>query len=105
MTFRLHTDPYEQSDLEPGPMGLMQPSSGAKEIEPQVLFMPLVGFTERGERIGQGGGFYDRWLAAHPDTLAFGLAWDVQKVDELPVEPHDMKLTAVITPTRLYGPF
>ena len=67
--------------------------------------MPLVGFTEQGDRIGQGGGFYDRWLAAHPDTLAIGMAWDVQKVDELPVEDHDMPLTAIITPTRIYGPF
>jgi len=105
MTFHLHTDPFEESDLESGPLGLRQPAAEAQEVVPQVLFMPLVGFTERGERIGQGGGFYDRWLAAHPGTLAFGMAWDVQKVDALPVEPHDMPLTAIITPTRLYGPF
>jgi len=105
MTFHLHTDPYGESDLVEGPMGLMQPAAEAQIVEPQVLFMPLVGFTERGERIGQGGGFYDRWLAAHPDTLAVGMAWDVQKVDELPVEDHDMPLAAIITPTRIYGPF
>lgn len=105
MTFHVHTDPYGESDLEEGPMGLMQPAADAEVVEPEVLFMPLVGFTERGERIGQGGGFYDRWLAAHPDTLAIGMAWDVQRVDSLPVEDHDMPLTAIVTPTRIYGPF
>ena len=105
MTFHVHTDPYEESDLVDGPMGLRQPAADAPQVEPQVLFMPLVGFTEGGARIGQGGGFYDRWLAAHPGTVAIGMAWDVQRVDELPVEDHDMPLTAIVTPTRIYGPF
>ncbi|QZH74910.1 MAG: 5-formyltetrahydrofolate cyclo-ligase [Erythrobacter sp.] len=105
MAFHLHTDPYGEGDLIPGVMGLMQPAADAPLVVPEVLFMPLVGFTERGERIGQGGGYYDRWLAAHPSTIAIGLAWDMQMVDDLPVEAHDMPLTAVITPTRIYGPF
>ena len=105
MVFHVHTDPYGESDLAEGRMGLMQPAAVSPVVEPQVLFMPLVGFTERGERIGQGGGFYDKWLAAHPGTIAIGMAWDVQLVDELPVEDHDMPLTAIITPTRIYGPF
>jgi len=105
MHFHIHTDPYGETDLVEGPMGLMQPAANAQVVEPEVLFMPLVGFTENGDRIGQGGGFYDRWLEAHPDTLAIGLAWDVQRVDSLPVEDHDMPLTAIVTPTRIYGPF
>lgn len=105
MQFLHHTDPFDESDLQEGPMGLMQPLPEADVLEPEVLFMPLVGFTERGERIGQGGGFYDRWLAAHPHTIAIGMAWDVQRVERLPVEDHDMTLKAIITPTRIYGPF
>ncbi|WP_199698707.1 5-formyltetrahydrofolate cyclo-ligase [Aurantiacibacter zhengii] len=105
MQFHEHTDPYGESDLTQGRMGLMQPAAAARVVEPDVLFVPLVGFTERGDRIGQGGGFYDRWLAAHPDTLAIGLAWDVQRVDSLPTADHDMALSLVITPTRIYGPF
>lgn len=105
MRFHPHTDPYEESDLVPGVMGLQQPSGDLPEVVPQVLFMPLVGFTARGERLGQGGGFYDRWLAAHPDTIAIGMAWDMQEVDELPIEDHDMPLAAIITPTRILGPF
>ena len=88
-----------------GVLGLRQPSGDLPELVPDVLFMPLVGFTARGERLGQGGGFYDRWLAAHPATIAIGMAWDVQEVPELPLEPHDMPLAAIITPTRILGPF
>lgn len=105
MDFRLHTDPYQESDLETGPMGLRQPGADAAVVVPEVLFMPLVGFTARGDRLGQGGGFYDRHLAAHPAALAFGMAWDVQEVPELPLELHDMRLSAIITPTRVLGPF
>ena len=105
MRFHAHTDPYEESDLTTGVLGLRQPSGDLPELVPDVLFMPLVGFTARGERLGQGGGFYDRWLAAHPATIAIGMAWDMQEVPELPLEDHDMPLTAIITPTRILGPF
>ena len=105
MTFHVHTDPFGETDLVDGPMKLRQPAEDAEQLAPQVLLMPLVGFTERGERLGQGGGFYDRWLADHPGTIAIGMAWDCQLVDELPVEDHDQPLHAVVTPTRFYGPF
>lgn len=105
MQFHEHSDPFEESDLVSGPLGLRQPAADAPILIPDVLFMPLVGFTANGDRIGQGGGFYDRWLAAHRATIAIGMAWDVQRVDELPLEPHDQRLTAIVTPTRIYGPF
>jgi len=105
MEFRLHTDPYEESDLEAGVWGLRQPGIAAPAVVPEVLFMPLVGFTARGDRLGQGGGYYDRHLAAHPQTIAIGMAWDVQEVRELPTELHDMRLSAIVTPTRVLGPF
>lgn len=105
MIFRAHTDPYAESDLERGYFGLMQGSQEAQEVVPDVLFMPLVAFTARGDRLGQGGGFYDKWLGAHPDVIRIGMAWDMQEVDELPLEPHDMGLTAIVTPTRVLGPF
>ena len=105
MEFRLHTDPYEESDLEAGVWGLRQPGTGAPVVVPEVLFMPLVGFTAKGDRLGQGGGYYDRYLAAHPQTIAIGMAWDVQEVPDLPIELHDIRLTAIVTPTRVLGPF
>ena len=105
MAFANWSDPFGDSDLEPGPFGLLQPALDADAVVPEVLFVPLVGFTATCQRLGQGGGHYDRWLAAHPETLAIGLAWDCQLCDTVPLEPHDVPLRAVVTPTRLYGVF
>ena len=103
MTFRHHTDPYAQEDLEVGPFGMHQPAADAGTLVPDVLFVPLVGFTEDCARLGQGGGHYDRWLAEHPPALAVGLAWDAQLCDSLPTKAHDKALDAIVTPTRIYG--
>jgi 5-formyltetrahydrofolate cyclo-ligase len=102
MAFRAW-NPFEHDALTRGPYGVGQPDDSAPELIPQVVFVPLLAFTAAGDRLGQGAGHYDRWLAAHPETCAMGLAWDCQKVDLLPTEPHDRPLAAVITPTRLYG--
>lgn len=104
MTFRAHRDPFGETDLGPGPFG-PQPERTAEVIDPEVLFVPLIAFTPNGHRLGQGGGHYDRWLAAHPEAIRIGLAWDMQEVLEIADEPHDMRLTAVVTPTRVLGPF
>lgn len=103
MAFRHHTDPYAQDDLEVGPFGILQPAADAEPLVPDVLFVPLVGFTPALDRLGQGGGHYDRWLAEHPPALAVGLAWDAQTCEFLPTEAHDKPLGAVVTPTRIYG--
>ncbi|MCP9223409.1 5-formyltetrahydrofolate cyclo-ligase [Erythrobacter sp. LQ02-29] len=105
MHFAAHSDPFGESDLEAGPFGISQPGLAAEEVVPSVVCVPLLGFTSRGDRIGQGAGHYDRWLANHADVLRIGLAWDAQEVDEIPTEPHDIPLNAVLTPSRLIGPF
>jgi len=106
MVFREHTDPFALTDLVPGPFGIAQPAQSAARVTPNVLFVPLVGFTQAGDRLGQGGGYYDRWLAQHPATKAVGLAWDVQLIEAAAdpfAEPHDKQLDCIITPTRIYG--
>ncbi|WP_338465725.1 5-formyltetrahydrofolate cyclo-ligase [Novosphingobium sp. ZN18A2] len=105
MEFRQWETPWIEETLATGPYGAAQPADDAAAAVPGVLFVPLVGFTADGHRLGQGGGHYDRWLDAHPGTIAIGLAWDCQLVDSLPMEPHDHPLHAVVTPTRLYGPW
>ncbi len=102
MGFRHWRDPYADEGLQQGPYNTLQPSADAETLLPEVVFVPLLGFTASGGRLGQGGGHYDRWLAAHPGVLALGLAWDCQLLDTLPTESHDHPLDAVITPTRLY---
>ena len=103
MGFREWHDPYDDAGLEPGPWGALQPPEDAPEATPDIVFVPLLGFTRDGHRLGQGGGHYDRWLAAHPEVVALGLGWDCQLLDNLPLEPHDHPLRAVITPARIYG--
>ena len=105
MAFREWTNPFIDDLLVPDPFKAMQPADDAPLIEPEVMFCPLLGFTAQGGRIGYGAGHYDSWMGAHPPRVAIGLAWDCQLVDELPMEPHDVPIHAVITPTRMYGPF
>lgn len=102
MTFRRWDNPFDDQGLEPGPYQALQPQADAEDVTPDALFVPLVGFTAEGARLGQGGGHYDRWLADHPAAVPIGLAWDCQLVDSLPAEPHDRPLRAVVTPTRFY---
>jgi 5-formyltetrahydrofolate cyclo-ligase len=63
-----------------------------------VVVVPGLAFTNGGHRIGQGGGWYDRFLAGiRPDAVTVGVAFREQLVDELPVEAHDIRLHHVIT--------
>lgn len=102
MRFRHWGNPWDDADLAPAPYAGLQPGADAAEAVPDVLIVPLLAFTERCERLGQGGGHYDRWLADHPGTITIGLGWDCQMVDALPTEAHDIPLHAVVTPTRLF---
>ncbi|MEO8241243.1 MAG: 5-formyltetrahydrofolate cyclo-ligase [bacterium] len=90
-----------------GEFGAMIPAEGAW-IDPEVLIVPLLAFDARGYRLGYGGGFYDRTLQAlrgrHP-TLAIGFAFAKQEVDEVPTDPFDQRLDAVVTENgvRVFG--
>lgn len=94
MEFRIwrQTDP-----LEKGPWGTQQPSGDAWAAIPGIIFCPLVGFDRDGGRIGQGGGHYDRYFAAHPDALRIGIGWSVQEIDATPRESTDIALDAILT--------
>ena len=101
MHFREWRDAFGEGGLIDGPFG-MQPGDDSDVLTPDVVFVPLLAFTAECARLGQGGGHYDRWLAGNPVAKPIGLAWDMQKVDLLPLEPHDRTLSAVVTPTRMY---
>jgi 5-formyltetrahydrofolate cyclo-ligase len=86
--------------LVKGGFGVREPGPDAPEIFPKALLVPLVAFDRRGGRIGYGKGHFDRAIAAleaqHP-VLTIGLAYAVQEIDEVPVEPHDRLLDVIIT--------
>jgi 5-formyltetrahydrofolate cyclo-ligase len=65
---------------------------------PDVVVVPGLAFTPAGDRLGQGGGWYDRFLAGiGPSTVTVGVGFAVQLVDSLPVEAHDVRLDHVVT--------
>jgi 5,10-methenyltetrahydrofolate synthetase len=75
------------------------PASAGAPVVPDVVLVPCVGFTAEGFRLGYGGGYFDRWLAAHPDVTAIGVAWAVGEVaaDVFGAQPHDEPLTLIVT--------
>ena len=94
-------------ELVAGAFGAMIPASGVT-VEPEVLIVPLLTFDARGYRLGYGGGYYDHtleMLRARRPTLAVGFAFAAQEVDEVPTEPTDQRLDAVVTENglRLFG--
>ena len=85
--------------LVPAGFGTSVPEAG-EAVVPEVLIVPLLAFTARGERLGYGGGFYDRTLAAlraRGPALAVGFAFAAQQVDALPLEPTDERLDLIVT--------
>jgi 5-formyltetrahydrofolate cyclo-ligase len=91
--------------LAPGTLGIPEPAETAPRLEPDVLLVPLLAADAAGNRLGQGGGYYDRTLAglrAARRVLAIGLAWDMQLVTSLESEPWDQPLDAVATPTAFH---
>ncbi len=75
----------------------MQPNN-----EINVFLLPLVAFDVSGNRLGHGGGFYDKLLSHFQGAKKIGLAFELQKVDSIPAQAHDIKLDEVITESQIY---
>ncbi|MEY8347802.1 5-formyltetrahydrofolate cyclo-ligase [Bacillus cereus] len=97
MTFRQITN-FNQ--LETVYMSLREPIPALTvEVEAngiELLFVPGVAYTRRGERIGYGGGYYDRYLAEY-EGITLSLAFDFQMVNYIPTEPFDQNVQKIIT--------
>jgi 5-formyltetrahydrofolate cyclo-ligase len=90
--------------LTPGRYGLLEPLGprlGPTAIgTADVVVVPALGVARDGVRLGRGGGYYDRALLhARPGAVLVALVFDDEFVDELPTEPHDRRVTAVVTPS------
>lgn len=102
---------YQHTPLRPNRFQIPEPAMVPnRRIPPQTLDLvltPLVAFDRRGNRLGMGGGFYDRTFAyldhrrhwRRPQLL--GVAFDFQEVEELPAHPWDVPLNGVITDSRM----
>lgn len=87
--------------LVPGPFNVLEPAMGnpAPVNQLDLIVVPGLGFDARGRRLGRGKGFYDRLLSA-ANGVKCGICFDEQLLAEIPVEPHDVHLDFVATPTR-----
>lgn len=90
-----------QAELREGPYGIQEPVAGP-ELLPDVVLVPTLGYTEQGDRLGYGGGYYDRTLAALRAQghrfIAIGIAWSCGELDaDYVPAAHDFQLDAVLT--------
>jgi 5-formyltetrahydrofolate cyclo-ligase len=91
--------------LQPGPHHLLEPAG--PRLGPQVvakaslILVPALAVDAAGVRLGRGAGHYDRSLVlAAPDAMIIGVVRDQEFLPHLPFDPHDVKMTAVLTPSR-----
>lgn len=100
MTFHLVKD---STQLRAGAYGIREPDISLPQpllTERTVCIVPGLAFTEAGGRLGYGGGFYDRFLTAHPEVYTAAAAYDGQITPELPLEEHDIILRSIYTDER-----
>jgi 5-formyltetrahydrofolate cyclo-ligase len=69
-----------------------------------LVIVPGVAFSRTGQRLGRGGGHYDRLLASLVEPVAVGICSDERLLDDLPVEPHDRRMDVIVTPTQVVRP-
>ncbi len=96
------------SIMQPNQFGILEPKLDVRAVMPidelDVVIAPLVAFDGKGNRMGMGGGYYDRTLAnwnIHGKPLPMGYAHDCQRVEQLPCEHWDVPLPIIVTPSGL----
>jgi 5-formyltetrahydrofolate cyclo-ligase len=93
----------DSPDTTVSSMGISEPDGPAVELMPvRALLVPALNVTAEGDRLGKGGGFYDRVLAGlsqAPPVVA--IVGDNDVVDDVPTQPHDERVHAIVTPTRV----
>lgn len=102
---------YRQDDLVNGYMNIPEPGDHCTEtFLPQmlsqygdrvVMILPGCAFSPNGERIGYGKGYYDRYLMRIPCKERIALCYELQLVDKIPVDIHDIPMTRIVTEQRI----
>ena len=101
-----HMDFYEYRTNDPlnvSRYGIPEPIK-QKKLVPTILLIPMVAFDKNCNRLGYGGGFYDRFLEKNQNInlIKIGLAFSFQKVNQLPVNKFDKKLDYIFTEKKIY---
>jgi 5-formyltetrahydrofolate cyclo-ligase len=95
-------------ELRPGAFGILEPSSTgaleANELGAALVCVPGIAFSPAAARLGRGGGYYDRLLAAlSVEATTAGLGYSFQLIDRLPEDPHDRRLDSIVTESTVYA--
>lgn len=94
-------NPYEGNDkMHRGKVGIPEPTTPPFEGNIDVIIVPAVAFDKQGNRLGRGGGYYDRFLKKQTHATIIGVGYDFQLVDEVPVRKHDQKMHRIILPSQ-----
>lgn len=104
LDYQMQFRAYHKDDvLHRNPFGFLEPGSDAIRLEPEIILVPLVAFDRKGHRVGYGQGHYDRLLhRVRFNVLAIGVAYDMQRVDEIPVDAFDQRLDYIVTEKAVY---
>jgi 5-formyltetrahydrofolate cyclo-ligase len=90
-----------ETDVRAGHFGIREPCSHCARLSPgelDLILVPGVAFDLQGRRLGRGKGYYDQLLGVWHGTTC-GVAFEEQIMKEIPLEPHDVRLNYVLTPT------
>ena len=82
---------------------LVAVKGGEAPAEFDAVLVPMLGFDSELNRIGYGGGYYDKFLASQSSTNKIGVCFEIGKVDKIPTESHDIQLNVIITEVDSYS--
>jgi 5-formyltetrahydrofolate cyclo-ligase len=103
-TMHFHVLPEDELFVS-GPYGILQPPEElplADLGKPSVVLVPGVGFDRQGNRLGFGGGYYDRWLAGEGKGIpTVALSFAEQMVESIPVQEHDIPMQVILTDAEM----
>lgn len=91
------------ADLKEGAFHILEPGEHCRAAGCPWAFMlvPGMAFTPEGDRLGKGGGYYDRFLMREPEHKTAALSYEFQIFKKLPAEPHDRKVDIIVTPEHV----
>lgn len=84
--------------------GIREPLGEPSQEEMQIVVIPLLAVDEHGNRLGYGGGYYDRYLQKHPQAVRVGYCYDFQIQKCVPSTEQDMRLDFIVTEKRILAP-
>ena len=89
--------------MRPGAWDILVPDEG-DWLRPEILLVPLLGFDPQGYRLGYGGGYYDRTLAAAMPArpLATGVGFEIGRLETIHPQPHDVPMDLIVTERRVF---